>query len=99
MEPLTPAPPRPKLKLSVSSMRVNSSAEPGAATPSATPSATPLTTPKIRINVPSKSLPPTPADVSTPASATTKAGRLTKPTAKVVEASKRQHEEVEADAE
>jgi len=85
-----PPPPRPKLKLSVSSRQASFSE--GTAPASAT---TPMATPKIRIRA---SQPPTPAvETPIPVSATTKAGRQTKPTSKLIESKKRENSDDEDD--
>ena len=83
-----PPPPRPKLKLSVGSRQASFSE--GTAPASAT---TPMATPKIRIR---SSQPPTPA-IETPSSATTKAGRQTKPTSKLIESKKRENSDDDDD--
>ncbi|KAH6674030.1 transcription initiation factor TFIID subunit 7 [Plectosphaerella plurivora] len=90
MSGISPPPPRPKLKLSVSSRQASFSEPnpPGSAS-------TPMSTPKIRIKA---SQPPTPAiETPAPPSATTKAGRQTKPTSKLIESKKREKSDDDED--
>ncbi|TDZ26741.1 Transcription initiation factor TFIID subunit 7 [Colletotrichum orbiculare MAFF 240422] len=78
-----PPPQRPKLKLKASFSEPNG----GPATPSSG-------TPKIKIRA---SQPPTPAGPDAPTPIKTKAGRLPKPTSKLIESKKREQQEFEDD--